>query len=126
MNRVVHFEFATPEPAKEIDFFRSIFGWKIEQWGDQEYWLVTTGEDEAGIDGAIMPQQMPDQPRVVDTIGVESIDDTIARATAAGATLAMEKMEIPTMGWTAYLISPTGFMFGLFETMTESAGQPST
>lgn len=117
MNRVVHFEFATPDPAREVEFFKSVFGWQIEQWAGQEYWLVTTGVDEAGIDGAIMPQSMPDQPRVVDTIGVESIDDTIAKATAAGATLAMEKTEIPQMGWTAYLVSPTGLMFGLFENM---------
>ena len=117
MNRVVHFEFATADPAKEIDFFSSVFGWKIEKWGDEEYWLVTTGKDEPGIDGAIMPLRMPDQPRVVDTVGVESIDDAIAKATAAGAMVTIEKTEIPNFGWTAYLMSPTGLMFGLFESM---------
>jgi predicted enzyme related to lactoylglutathione lyase len=115
MGRIVHFEFATPDPATETEFFSTVFDWKIEQWGDNEYWLATTGTDEPGIDGAIMPQAMPEQPRVVDTIGVASIDETIAKATEAGATLAVEKQEIPGMGWTAYLMSPTGIMFGLFE-----------
>ncbi len=117
MGRVTHFEFSTPEPEKEIAFFKTLFGWEIERWGDWEYWLVTTGKDEAGIDGAIMPQRMPDQPRVVDTVEVEDIDASIAKAVEAGATLALEKQEVPNMGWTAYLMSPTGIMVGLFQSM---------
>lgn len=120
MDRIVHFEFATPDPAKEKAFFSEVFGWKIEQWGDNDYWLATTGADEPGIDGAIMPQAMPEQQRVVDTIGVASIDETIRKAMDAGATMAVEKQEIPGMGWTAYLMSPTGIMFGLFETSPDA------
>jgi predicted enzyme related to lactoylglutathione lyase len=116
MGRIVHFEFASPEPARETEFFAKVFDWKIAQWAENDYWLATTGTDEPGIDGAIMPLAMPDQPRVVDTIGVESIDETIAKAIEAGATLAVEKQEIPGMGWSAYLMSPTGILFGLFET----------
>ncbi len=117
MDRPVHFEFATPDPAAEIEFFKTLFGWEVQQWADMEYWLVTTGKDEPGIDGAIMPMNSPEQPRTVDTIEVDDIDAVVAKATAAGATVALEKQEIPTMGWTAYLISPTGIMFGLFEEM---------
>lgn len=120
MGRVTHFEFSTPDPTKEVAFFKEVFGWTIEQWGDQEYWLVTTGENEAGINGAIMPQAMADQPRVVDTVQVEDIDAATAKAVAAGATTAMAKQEVPNMGWTTYLMSPTGIMFGLFQPMPGS------
>lgn len=122
MNRVVHFEFASKEPQREIEFFSSVFGWKIEAWGDQEYWLATTGaEGDPGINGAIMPLAMPDQPRTVNTIGVDDIDSTVERAKAAGAMVAMEKQEIPGYGWTVYLTTPTGILFGLFETMPGGA-----
>ncbi len=117
MGRVTHFEFSTPEPEKEIAFFKALFGWQIEQWADWEYWLVTTGKDEPGIDGAIMPQRMPDQPRVVDTIDVDDLDATVAKAIEAGATLALEKQEVPGVGWTAYIMTPTGIMVGLFQSM---------
>lgn len=117
MGRIVHFEFSSPDPAKEIEFFKALFDWKVDQWGENDYWLVTTGKDEPGIDGAIMPQAMPDQPRVVDTVGVDDIDAMIEKAKAAGATLALEKQEIPNYGWSAYLISPTGIVFGLFQAM---------
>ena len=62
MGRVIHFEWATTDPAREIDFFKSLFGWKIEPWGEAEYWLVDTGAEAAGINGAIMPQRMAEQP----------------------------------------------------------------
>jgi hypothetical protein len=117
MSRVVHFEFATSDPALEVEFFRSLFGWESQQWGDQDYWLVDTGKDEVGINGAIMPLNTTDQPRVVNTIGVENLDASIEKATAAGATVAVEKQEVPNVGWTAYMLSPTGILFGMIESM---------
>ena len=117
MNRVIHFEFSSPDPAREVEFFKSLFGWGVEQWGDQEYWLVDTGKDEPGINGAIMPQNMPDQPRVVNTIGVDDLDASMATASSMGATIALEKQEVPNIGWTAYMISPTGILFGMIEAM---------
>lgn len=118
MNRVSFFEFATPDPAKEMDFFKSVFGWEISQWGDQQYWLVTTGpKEEVGIDGAILPMMAETQPRCTNTITVANLDDSIAKATAAGATMMLEKQEVPNFGWVAYMMSPTGIAFGMIEPM---------
>jgi predicted enzyme related to lactoylglutathione lyase len=117
MSRVVHFEFATPDPAREIEFFSSVFGWAIQNWGDEQYWLVDTGKEDIGINGAIMPQNSPEQPRVVNTIGVENLDESMAKASAAGATVAMERQEVPNIGWTAYMVSPTGILFGMIQPM---------
>jgi uncharacterized protein len=118
MDRVTFFEFATSDPAKEKAFFYEVFGWTIAQWGDQDYWLATTGPtDKPGIDGAIMPPPMPDAPRVVNTISVDDLDATIALATGAGATVVKEKQEIPNFGWLAYLVSPTGIPFGVIQPM---------
>lgn len=117
MSRVVHFEFVTPDPGRETEFFRTVFGWDIKRWGDEEYWLAETGKGDVGIDGAVMPSQGPDQQRVVNTIGVEDLDESIRKAMDAGATMAMDKQEIPEIGWTAYLLSPTGILFGMMQPM---------
>jgi predicted enzyme related to lactoylglutathione lyase len=118
MDRVSFFEFSTADPAKEKAFFSDVFGWEIKKWGDQDYWLVTTGPaDKRGIDGGIMPPSMPDAPRVVNTISVDDIDATIERAKAAGATVMVDKMDVPDMGTLAYLVSPTGIPFGLMQMM---------
>jgi uncharacterized protein len=118
MDRVSFFEFATPDPAREKAFFSDVFGWEIKQWGDQNYWLATTGPaDKPGIDGAIQPPPMADAPRVVNTINVDDIDATIEKAKSAGAMVVVEKMDVPNMGTLAYLMSPTGIPFGVMQMM---------
>jgi len=120
VSRVVHFEFATPEPEREIEFFTSVFGWKIERWGEEPYWLIDTGEGDSGINGAIAPLQAADQPRVMNWVGVGDIDAAVEKALAAGATLAMEKQEAPGVGWMVVLQSPTGILFGIIQPMPGS------
>jgi uncharacterized protein len=118
MDRVTFFEFATSDPAREREFFHDVFGWTIAQWGDMDYWLVTTGpSDKMGIDGAIMPPAMENAPTVVNTISVDDVDVAIARATEAGAKVMVEKREVPETGWLAYLVSPTGIPFGVIQRM---------
>ena len=118
MDRITHFEFATPEPDKEMAFFSDVFGWEFSKWGDQDYWLAMTGpKDKIGIDGAIMPPPMPGTPRTVNTISVDDLDATLATALAAGATVVKEKAELPGVGWLAYLESPTGIPFGVIQTI---------
>lgn len=115
MAKTVHFEFATPDPQKEIDFFTSLFDWKAEKWGDYDYWVLDAGEDEQGINGAITLQNGPDHPRVLNTIGVEDIAATIAKAVDQGATIALDVEVMPGVGKVANLTSPTGIMFSLIE-----------
>jgi hypothetical protein len=50
MNRVVPFEVHAVDPEKMQKFYESVFGWQIEDLGQQmgSYRLVNTGKDEAG------------------------------------------------------------------------------
>ncbi len=40
MNRIVHFEIPAADLQRAADFYKKVFGWKIEKWpnGAQEYW----------------------------------------------------------------------------------------
>jgi len=49
------------------------------------------------------------------TIGVESIDDTIAAIGKCGGQIVVEKMEIPTVGWLCYANDLDGNLFGVME-----------
>lgn len=115
MSKTVHFEFSTPDPDKEIDFFTTLFDWKAEKWADFDYWVLESGDEEPGINGAITLQNGPDHPRVLNTIGVEDIDATIEKAVEKGATIALEAQVMPGVGKVANLVSPTGIMFSLIE-----------
>ena len=63
MSRPVHFEIHASDPARAIRFYERTFGWIFQQWGEQEYWLITTGSaDEPGIDGGLITHGDPGGP----------------------------------------------------------------
>lgn len=116
MPRPIHFELPAANPERAAQFYTDVFGWTVEKWdGPVEYWLVTTGEEgEPGINGGIMRPQGPDQT-TTNTVGVDDLDATVQRATAAGATVVAPRMAIPGMGWLAYLTDTEGNTFGVME-----------
>jgi predicted enzyme related to lactoylglutathione lyase len=116
MNRVVHFEISTDDPERAAGFYRSVFGWKVEKWeGPIDYWLVTTGEEGVpGINGAIKRRPEPGIS-TVNTIEVDSIDDSVEKIEANGGEVVMPKTEIPDVGFHAYCRDSEGNIFGLIE-----------
>jgi hypothetical protein len=116
MPRVVHFEIAVDDPERVARFYTEVFGWQIQRWegGEQDYWLVTTGEGEPGIDGGLMRRQ-EGMPGTVNTLGVPSLDEALEQVQAAGGAVAVPPMPISDMGRVAYCTDPGGTLFGLFE-----------
>lgn len=116
MGRPVHFEILTDKPEKMADFYKSVFGWKVEPWegGDDPYLLLSTGsEDEAGIDGAIMGRHFPQA--VINTIEIESLDEMLKKVGQAGGKIVQGPNEIPGVGTHAYCQDPDGNLFGMMQ-----------
>ncbi len=116
MNRVVHFEIPLNDPEKGAAFYEKIFGWEITKWdGSAPYWLVSTGDPaQPGINGGLLKKQDPQQP-VVNTIEVQSVDDTLNAIVKAGGSVALPKMPIPGVGWLAYFKDPEGNISGIMQ-----------
>ncbi len=121
-NRVIHFEIHAENPQRAIAFYEALFDWKFQQWGDQPYWLVTTGSDgEPGINGGLLPRRgdAPVEGQAVNafvcTVDVASVDDSLEAALQQGGTLALAKMPIPTVGWLAYVADTEGNLFGMMQ-----------
>lgn len=119
MNRVVHFEIAANDLEKVIAFYKQVFGWKVTRWeGPMPYWLVTTGEDGEGINGAFFkPHQ--DFTGTVNTIAVASVDDYMQKVKDQGGKVVVDKMTVPGVGYLAYCKDVEGTLFGLHETNPE-------
>ncbi len=123
MNRPIHFELNSPDPARAQQFFMQVFGWSFREWSaDPPYWIVSTNETDAeghalespGINGGLIKSR-DDQPRTVNTIDVHSLDDTLREVTAAGGEVVVPKMPIAGLGYLAFCKDPTGIMFGVVE-----------
>src|SRR5262245_52621286 len=127
MHRIVHFEFHSTDPTRDMKFFGDVFGWKFEKFGgsseDMPYYLTTTGpQGEMGINGGIM--KSPDgKPRTINTLQVENVDKSAEKVTAHGGQIIMPKMPIPGVGYVIYCTDPGGQMFGIFQ-MDSSVKKP--
>ncbi len=120
MARPIHFEIPVSDPDKAIAFYKGVFGWTFSQWGEEKYWLVTTGpNEEPGINGGMLLKRAPNQPQA-NTIGVADLDASIQAVTAAGGTIAVPRMPIPGIGWLAYGIDPDGNLFGMMQADAEA------
>ncbi|MEK7816734.1 MAG: VOC family protein [Actinomycetota bacterium] len=135
MPRVVHFEIGADDPERAVKFYADVFGWKVERWGEEPYWLVETGEagageegaggevgsgeTEPGIGGAIMPREGSNT--TVNTISVPSLDEFMAKIEAAGGQAASPKMTIPGIGYHAYCMDTEGNTFGILQEDREAA-----
>ncbi len=128
MPRVVHFEIHAANPERAIKFYQTLFDWNFQKWeGPMPYWLVITGPDGTpGINGGLVQRQGEIDGQAVIayvcTVDVASLDDTLARATANGATIAVPKMAVPGVGWLAYCKDTEGNIFGMMQA-DENAGQ---
>lgn len=119
MPRVVHFEISADNPERAVKFYEKVFGWTIKKWeGPMEYWHITTGKDEPGIDGAIMKRQHPltgndDIIAYICTVSVDSIAAYTDKVEANGGQIIQSKTTIPGIGWFAQCKDTEGNVFGL-------------
>jgi predicted enzyme related to lactoylglutathione lyase len=115
MPRVVHFEIPAADTARAVEFYRKVFDWKIETWqGPMKYFLADTGKEGPGINGAIMGNDGTAKT-TVNTIGVASVDEFIAKIKKAGGKQVTEKNEIPKVGYFCYCQDTEGNLFGILE-----------
>ncbi len=114
-NRLIHFEFNSSDPAASIEFFAVVFGWSFTRWGEHDYWLATTGEDEPGINGAVGLAGEGAQPHTLNTIEVTNLDDALSACEKAGGSRCSEVREIPGVGRWVRVAAPGGNEFGMME-----------
>ncbi len=114
-NRVVHFEIPCNDPEKTMKFFKEVFGWSFQQFGNEQYWVTMTGDPKTpGINGGLMKKRDPKQP-IVNSINVSSIDESIRQIEKAGGKIVVPKMPIPSVGWLAYFTDPDGNIHGVYQ-----------
>jgi len=119
---VVHFEIPADQPERAVEFYRELFGWKVEHMGGaMDYWLLQTVPSDAegrptepGVNGGLMRRMMPGQTPV-NYISVENVDEFARKAERLGAKVVVPKMPVPGMGWFAQLTDTEGNIFAIWQ-----------
>lgn len=109
-------------------FYGAIFGWEAEDMPNDmsmPYAMFRkNGKAVAGL-GPITPDQaeagMP--PFWGSYVNVDSIEDTLAKATAAGGSVVMPALDIMDTGRMAFIADPTGAAIGLWQAGTHKGAE---
>ncbi len=125
MNRIVHFEIHVDNAERAIKFYKEVFSWSFDKWGDNDYWMVITAEKDSkvpGINGGLLPRSIAKSKTssganaFVCTVQVESFDNIAERIISAGGAVAMPKYAFPGMAWQGYFTDTEGNTLGLHQT----------
>ncbi|MCL1869994.1 MAG: VOC family protein [Promicromonosporaceae bacterium] len=126
-NLVVHFEIYGTDPQVLVDYYSALFGWKIDRYGEMDYWGIETGDGSIqnasgtsgwGINGGIGPRQGPAPTPGSPVTGanivvaVDDVDGTYAKGIELGGSEALAPSDMQGVGRLAYLLDPDGNLFG--------------
>lgn len=119
MNSIGYFEIQSSQPAREVQFYKQVFGWKFikEEKLPIEYYRIETG----GIHGGLLkrPAKIPSTETgtnaFVCSVQVAHFDKTSELIIKSGGQVALPKFAVPGRCWQGYFLDPDFNTFGIFE-----------
>lgn len=117
----VHIELATDDVPKAKEFYRALFGWKIQDLPGQDYAIIDTGKEPGG--GLFQrPEGAPAGWTVY--VGIPDANEALAKVRALGGKVLRERTEIsPEWGAFAVIQDPTGAVICLHEAAPMQTGR---
>jgi uncharacterized protein len=106
---VVHFEIGCRDSQKTLDFYSSLFGWKIAQAGPAA--MIETGK---GITGHITALGHEPYHYTIFYVEVDDVAAYLKKAEALGGKTLVPPVKIPT-GTFAWMQDPEGNTVGLWK-----------
>ena len=115
--KVVHVELPAQDSAQATEFYGALFGWQFQSYGDQDYHMARTDEQQGA---AVSGGDSGSSPIVY--FDTDDIDASISKVKELGGS-AEEKMPVPGMGWFVACKDNQGTTFSLWQA-DDSAPMP--
>ncbi|MBC9955851.1 VOC family protein [Yimella sp. cx-51] len=114
---ITHIDIPVSDNESAAKFYGELFGWQISAPpGFEDYPMWQAPNKISG--GGLAPRSEGfTQPRSY--VEVDSIEETLRKATENGATVVMDKSPITDTSWWAILRDPDGNDIGLYEGVTD-------
>ena len=119
-HKIVHWEIMGPQGESLRDFYSELFGWAAEAVPGFDAYF-TTDADDSGVAGAIGKggEEMPSYVTLY--VEVDSVDEHLAKAEAAGGSTVMPRMVVPDIVTFGQFADPAGNVIGVVERDTQPA-----
>jgi len=117
MPTIVHFDLPADDPARAKKFYKELFGWNfVAPPGFQDFYLIETSdlEGKPALGGGMGKRGSPDQ-RIMNYIGVTSIEEYSKKIERLGGKVIIPKMIVPKFGFMAVCHDTEGNSFGIWQ-----------
>ena len=115
---ITHIDIPVDGMERAKAFYSGLFGWQIAEIPGFEGYPMWQAPNKISGGGLAPRSEGFTQPRSY--VEVDSIDETVAKAVDAGATVAMQKEQISETSWWAVIVDPDGNSIGLYEGVTDA------
>jgi predicted enzyme related to lactoylglutathione lyase len=113
MPTVVHFEIPADDVDRAKNFYSELFGWKIEEIQNLQYWLINTSGENA-VNGGMMKRQHSKQS-ITNYVNISSVDEYVTKVEELGGKIVVPKTAVMGMGYFAVFLDTENNVFGLWE-----------
>jgi len=115
-NSLTHFEIYGEKPTGLADFYRTVFGWEIEQMPGVDYWRIQTGGTEtSALNGGLTYRVIPGLNGWMLYVNVASLDDTVKLVENLGGSIVRPKTAVPKTAWVTIVADPAKNIFGVWQ-----------
>ncbi len=108
VGKFVWHEHVSPDPKRAEEFYTQLFGWATEVFepGEADYTMIAAAGANHGAFATAMEGAPP--PHRLGHVRVETLEETIEKATGAGGRLAAGPFELGEVGRIAIVADPQG------------------
>jgi len=111
---ICHLEIPTADVKKSGEFYRKLFGWKIDYGWSKNYALFNTGEGQLSGGGLDSSEETRSLGSIIIYVQVDDINAMLEKAVKLGAKKVKEKTEVPNTGWYGLFTDLDDNTIGLF------------
>ena len=119
MNTIGYFEIQSSDPARDIKFYSTVFGWKFikEETIPIEYYTIETNSIYGGLlkRPAKIPSTGSGTNAFVCSVQVKYFDEISDAILKNGGQVAMPKFAVSHKCWQGYFLDLDNNTFGIFE-----------
>lgn len=112
-----HIEIPADDTKRARAFYEGLFGWTFTETPFGDYMTYRTPSGEAAVGGGMGKRGESAPMTIRNYVGVDSIDDSVARTVELGGRVIKEKDEIPGIGWWAVINDTEGNELAVFQPM---------
>ncbi len=113
---IVHLEIPTTDTKKSGEFYKKLFGWKIDySWGPDYAMFSYEVRQDGGLRGGGLDRKDDIKPgNLIIYVHVDDIEAMLEKAEEFGGKREQGKTEIPNVGWFGLFKDLDGNTIGLF------------